>query len=96
MRKYELMTIYPIEDEKYKAGIELVRSVLAQFGAEIEKEEPYGDRDLTYEVKKQKRGRFVLLNIKANPAKITEIDAQFKFNTNLIKYLFVVKAEKNA
>lgn len=96
MRKYELMTIYPVEDEKYKAGIELVRQVLAQFGAEIEKEEPYGDRDLTYEVKKQKRGRFVLLNIKANPAKITEIDAQFKFNTNLIKYIFVVKDEKNA
>ena len=96
MRKYELMTIYPIEDEKYKAGIELVREVLAQFGAEIEKEEPFGDRDLTYTVKKQNRGRFVLFHIKANPAKITEIDAQFKFNTNLIKYLFVVKEEKDA
>ncbi len=96
MRKYELMTIYPIEDEKYKAGIELTREVLAQFGAEIEKEEPFGDRDLTYTVKKQNRGRFVLFNIKANPAKITEIDAQFKFNTNLIKYLFVVKEEKDA
>ena len=96
MKKYELMTIYPVEDEKYKAGLETLRADLAKFGAEIEKEEPYGERDLTYEVKRQKRGRFLLLNIKANPAKIVDLDAQFKFNTNLLKYLFVAKDEKNA
>ncbi len=94
MKKYELMTIYPVEDDKYKAGVEMLRADLAKFGAEIEKEEPYGDRDLTYEVKKAKRGKFLLLNIKANPAKIAELDAAFKFNTNLLKYLFVAVDEK--
>ena len=96
MRKYELMTIYPLEEVKYKAGLEALKADLAKFGAEIEKEEPYGDRDLTYEVKRQKRGRFVLLTIKANPSKIVEMDAQFKFNNNLLKYLFVLVEEKNA
>ncbi|MCI7398037.1 MAG: 30S ribosomal protein S6 [Spirochaetia bacterium] len=96
MRKYELMTIYPLEEDKYKAGLEALKADLAKFGAEIEKEEPYGDRDLTYEVKRQKRGRFVLLTIKANPSKIVEMDAQFKFNNNLLKYLFVLVEEKNA
>ena len=96
MRKYELMTIYPLEEDKYKAGLEALKADLAKFGAEIEKEEPYGDRDLTYEVKRQKRGRFVLLTIKANPSQIVEMDAQFKFNNNLLKYLFVLVEEKNA
>lgn len=96
MRKYELMTIYPLEDEKYKAGLDTLRADLAKFGVEIEKEEPFGDRDLTYEVKKQKRGRFLLLTIKSNPAKIPDLDAQFKFNTNLLKYLFVLVEEKKA
>ena len=96
MRKYELMTIYPLEDEKYKAGLDTLRADLAKFGIEIEKEEPFGDRDLTYEVKKQKRGRFLLLTIKSNPAKIADLDAQFKFNTNLLKYLFVLVEEKKA
>ena len=96
MRTYELMTIYPTEDEKYKAGLDTLRADLAKFGAEIESEESYGDRDLTYEVKRLKRGRFLLLNIKANPSKIAELDAQFKFNANLLKYLFVLKEEKNA
>ncbi len=95
MRKYELMTIYPLEDEKFKNGLETLKADLASFGAEIEKEEPFGDRDLTYEVKKNKRGRFVLLNIKVNPAKIAELDAKFKFNDNLLKYLFVLVDSKN-
>jgi small subunit ribosomal protein S6 len=89
MRKYELMTIYPVQDDKYKAGLENVKNVLSQFGAEIQSEESYGDRDLCYEVKKQKKGRFLLLNITANPAKIDEIDRQFKLNADLLKFLFV-------
>ncbi|MGN0728237.1 30S ribosomal protein S6 [Treponema sp.] len=95
MRKYELMTIFPLEEEKSKAGLETMRADLAAFGAEIEKEEVFGDRDLTYEVKKQKRGHFVLFTLKLNPAKVAELDAKFKFNNNLLKYLFVLIESKN-
>lgn len=94
MRNYELMTIFPLEEDKYKKGLDAVKAILSQFGAEIVKEEPFGDRDLTYVVKKQKRGRFVLLNVKLNPAKIVEIDTQFKLNNELIKYMFV-QVEEN-
>ena len=96
MRKYELMTVFPIDEEKSKKGADDVRSVLNEFGAEIEKEEPFGDRDLTYEIEKQKRGRFILFTMKLNPAKIVEINKQFKLNTNMLKYLFVKLDEKEA
>ena len=39
MKKYELMTIYPLDDEKSKKGAEDVRNTLASFSAEIEKED---------------------------------------------------------
>ncbi|MBQ8014056.1 MAG: 30S ribosomal protein S6 [Treponema sp.] len=96
MRKYELMTIYPIEDEKFKDGSEKVKAVLAQFGATIEKEESYGERDLAYEIKRIKRGKFVLFTVKANPAKIVEINTQFRLNDNLLKSLFVKLDDKEA
>ncbi|MBP5283189.1 MAG: 30S ribosomal protein S6 [Treponema sp.] len=96
MRKYELMTVYPTSEDKFKAGTEKVRSVLAQFGASIDKEEPYGERDLTYEIKKQKRGRFILFTISANPAKLVEIDNQFKLNADLLKFLFVKLDEEKS
>ena len=94
MKKYELMTIFPLEDEKSKKGAEDVKGTLTKFGTEIEEEKQFGDRDLTYEIKKQKRGRFVLYTMKLNPSKITEIDKEFKINMNLLKYQFVRIDEK--
>ena len=89
MRKYELMTVFSTEEDKFKAASDAVRSVLANFGAKIDKEESYGDRDLTYVIEKQKRGRFVLFTVSANPAKIIEIESQFRLTQNLLKWLFV-------
>ena len=83
------MTVFSTEEDKFKAASDAVRSVLANFGAKIDKEESYGDRDLTYVIEKQKRGRFVLFTVSANPAKITEIESQFKLTQNLLKWLFV-------
>lgn len=94
MRKYELMTIFPLDEEKSKKAAEEVRSTLTSFGAEIEEEKLFGDRNLTYEVNKEKRGRFVLFTLKLNPSKITEIDKAFKIQMNLLKYLFVKLEEK--
>ncbi len=89
LRKYELMTIFPLEEELSKAGVEGVKKVLEEFGAQIESEVAFGDRDLCYEVKKRNRGKFILFNINANPAKIVDIDRQFKLNDNLLKFMFV-------
>jgi small subunit ribosomal protein S6 len=83
------MMIFPIEEDLSKAGVEGVKAALSEFGAEIEKEEPFGDRDLCYEIKKQRRGRFILFIVKANPAKLVEIESRFKLNKDVLKYLFV-------
>ena len=36
MRKYELMTVFPIEEEQFKQGIEAVRSVLASENVQLD------------------------------------------------------------
>jgi small subunit ribosomal protein S6 len=89
MRKYELMVIFRIEEDLSKAGLEGVKAALSEYGAEIEKEEPFGDRDLCYDIKKQRRGHFVLFVVKANPAKIVDIQNRLKLNKDVLKYLFV-------
>ena len=89
MRRYELTVIFPLEDDQHKAGREHLLADLATAGVEIEKTDETGDRDLAYEIKKRKRGKYVLLTIKADPAKISGLDRAFKLNANLLKYLFV-------
>jgi len=89
MRRYELMVIFPMEEDQHKAGREQLLADLAANGAEIEKTDEIGERALAYEVKKRKQGRYALLVIKSDPAKITVLDRIFKLNANLLKYLFV-------
>ena len=94
LRLYELMVIFPLEDDQHKAGREQLLTDLGNNGAEIEKTDEVGDRDLAYEIKKRTRGKYVLFTIKADPSKITNMDRIFKLNANLIKYLFVNIEEK--
>jgi small subunit ribosomal protein S6 len=78
-----------MEEDQHRAGREQLLSDLASNGVEVEKTDEIGERDLAYEVKKRKRGKYVLLVIKSDPAKITVLDRVFKLNSNLLKYLFV-------
>jgi small subunit ribosomal protein S6 len=89
MRRYELTVIFPLEEDQHAAGRENLLRDLTANGVEIEKTDETGDRDLAYEIKKRKRGKYVLFTIKADPTKITNMDRIFKLNANLLKYLFV-------
>ena len=89
MRLYELLVIFTLEDDQHKAGREQILADLAGNEAVIEKTDEIGDRDLAYEIKKRKRGKYVLFTIKADPSKITALDRIFKLNSNLLKYIFV-------
>ena len=89
MRQYELMVIFPLEEDQHKAGREQLLTDLGNNGAEIEKTDEIGDRDLSFEIKKRTRGKYVLFTIKADPARIANMDRIFKLNANLLKYLFV-------
>ena len=89
MRRYELIVIFPMEEDQHRAGREHLLSDLAANGVEIEKTDELGDKALAYEIKKRKQGKYVLLVIKSDPTKIIVLDRIFKLNTNLLKYLFV-------
>jgi small subunit ribosomal protein S6 len=89
MRQYELTVIFPVEEDQHRPGREQLLTDLGNNGVEIVKTDEIGDKDLAYEVKKKRRGKYVLFLIKAAPEKVTVLDRIFKLNANLLKYLFV-------
>jgi len=89
MRQYELLVIFPVEEDQHKEGREKLLADLANNGVDINKTDEIGDRDLAYEINKRRRGKYVLFTVKADPAKIVNMDRVFKLNSNLLKYLFV-------
>ena len=89
MRKYELMTVFPVEDAIFQPGIEELRSILKSFNVNVESEESFGDRDLCYEIRRNKKGRYTLFNIEADPSCMIELNKRFKLVPQILTYLFV-------
>ena len=89
MRQYELTVIFPLEEDLYKAGHEHVLADLAAHGAQVEKTDELGDRDLAYPINKKTRGRYTMFTIQLDPVQLVALERAFKLNSNILRHLFV-------
>ncbi len=93
MRNYEVVFIFRTDADNYKVGLEKVKEELAKAGANILKEEDMGDRELAYQIKKEARGHYVLLDIEVAPDKIVSIEKDIKLFNEVLKFLFIKKEQ---
>ncbi len=89
IQNYEFTVILDSDEERMKAGYELVKETFARFGADITKEEDLGVRTLAYEIRKQDRGHYIYFELKADTASISEMNNIFQLSTLVLKFLFV-------
>ena len=89
IQNYEFTVIFDADEDKTKAGLELVKSTFERFNAEITKEENLGVRTLAYIIKKQEKGHYVYFELKADTATIAQMSSIFQLSTLVLKFLFV-------
>jgi len=70
-----------------------LKTIVESNGGNVEKQEYWGLRGLAYRIKKNRKGHYVLLNINAPSAAVTELERQLKINEDVLRYL-TVKVEK--
>ena len=63
--------------------------IVEQLGGKVVKMENWGVRSLTYRMNKNRKAHFVLLNIDAPSAAITEIERQERISEDVIRYLTI-------
>src|SRR6202012_1625988 len=63
--------------------------IVEQAGGQATKTENWGVRSLTYRMNKNRKSHFVLLNIDAPAAAISEIERQERISEDVIRYLSV-------
>ena len=92
MKKYEIMYILrsTLEESDRKAEIEKLAKLLTSNGAKVSKTDEWGLRDLAYEIKKEKKGYYVVLKVEAEPAALKEFDRLTKIDNNVLRYLITV------
>ncbi len=73
-----------------------VEAMTAQFseiikgqGGEVGKTENWGLRNLTYRIKKNKKGHYVLMNITASGAAVAELERNMRINEDILRYMTV-------
>ena len=63
--------------------------LVADNGGEIKKREYWGLRNLTYRMRKNRKGHYVLFNIDAPPAALAELERTMRINEDVIRYLTI-------
>ena len=86
---YEFTVIFDANEDKTKAGLELVESTFATYGVEVTKTEDMGVRTLAYLINKQEKGHYVYFEIKAEGQAITKMSRVFELSVDVLKYLFI-------
>jgi small subunit ribosomal protein S6 len=67
--------------------------IISENGGSVTKRESWGLRNLTYKIKKNRKGHYVLFNIDAPAAAVQEMERQMRINEDILRYL-TVKVEE--
>jgi small subunit ribosomal protein S6 len=87
MRPYEIMVILdPTLDERtVEPSLEAFLNVVRKDGGTVEKVDIWGRRRLAYEIAKHTEGIYAVIDVKANPATVSELDRQLSLNESVLR-----------
>jgi small subunit ribosomal protein S6 len=63
--------------------------VIQERGGKVEGREYWGLRNISYRIKKNRKGHYVLLNIEANGPAVSEMERTMRINEDVLRYLTV-------
>ncbi len=89
LRLYDvLMIVDPrlTEEEVAQLTARLQESCVA-LGGEVVSTEHWGKRRLAFEIRKQREGSYVLLQVKAEPAVVREYERQLRLNESVLRFM---------
>lgn len=65
------------------------QSILEKYGATVVKAQLWKEQKLSYEIRKNKRGAYILTAFRADPLKIAEIERECRITERVMRYLFL-------
>ncbi len=88
MKTYEAVVIFVSDENQYREGREFIKREFESSGITITKEEDMGDRLLSYPVRKNDRGHYILYIIESPPEPLKTLSKTMKLRPEILKYLF--------
>jgi small subunit ribosomal protein S6 len=87
MRHYEVMVILDpdLEERSVAPMIENFLSVVRDAGGKVEKIDTWGRRRLAYEIDKKPEGIYSVIDLRAEPDVVKELDRQMNLNESVMR-----------
>ena len=91
MNKYEIMFIVKadVSEEDEKNTVKAFEKVLTDMGAKIINSKDLGQKKLAYEIKKQVRGYYHLLNVECDSKAVKEFDRKALIDEKILRHLII-------
>jgi len=95
MNKYEIMFIVKadVSEEDEKNTVKAFEKVLTDMGAKIINSKDLGQKKLAYEIKKQVRGYYHLLNVECDSKAVKEFDRKALIDERILRHLIIKEEE---
>jgi small subunit ribosomal protein S6 len=75
-----------ISPQQVEALVETIASTVKELGGDVSKTEYWGLRNLTYRIRKNRKGHYALLNIEAPTTAISELERRLKINEDIMRF----------
>ncbi len=90
MKNYELVLMFSVgEDSLTNQTIEKFKSVITDNQGVIDRYEDWGSLKMAYDINKENKARYILINFKGNKSIIDELNKLIKFNDHILRHLII-------
>ena len=96
MRRYEILFIAHADssDDELNEHIERYKGIITDSKGIVVKIAKWGMRKLAYEIRKQTKGIYVLMDFAGQSATVPELERNLKIDDRILKFLTVLKASE--
>ena len=87
MRQYEVMVILDptLEERTIAPSLDAFLTVVTKDGGTVDKVDVWGRRRMSFEINKHAEGIYAIVDLKANPAAVQELDRQLNLNESVLR-----------
>ena len=75
-----------ISSAQVEALADTFAALVGEQGGQVAKREYWGLRNLSYRIKKNRKGHYVMFNLDAPPAAVNELERNMRINEDVIRY----------
>jgi small subunit ribosomal protein S6 len=91
MNAYETIFIVrpSLTDEEINKVIEKIKGIVQRGGGEWVVVENWGKKKLAYEVRKEKKGTYIIAHFKGTGATVSELERTYRLDESIIKFITI-------